>query len=334
MPFPHVMRCIEVVHPGPSSKLTVGERPIPELKSGEVLIKVGAAGVNRPDLVQRQGAYPPPPGACDILGLEVAGKIAALGPDAPDTLAIGQEVCALVTGGGYADYCVAAASLCLPFPQGMDAVQAAALPEGFFTVWHNVFQRGRLAQGESLLVHGGGSGIGTVAIQLAKTFGATVFTTAGGPEKCQSCRALGADFVIDYKSEDFVEVVRTTTGGKGVDVILDMVGGDYLPRNLQCLGLEGRHVSIAFLHGPTAEVNFLNVMVKRQTLTGSTLRPQSVANKTAIADDLREKVWPLLDRGRVKPQIYKTFPLEAAEEAHRALNKGDHFGKIILVLDR
>lgn len=332
MPFPQIMRCIEVSHPGPSSKLTVGERPVPDLKPGEVLIKVEAAGINRPDLVQRQGAYPPPPGASDILGLEIAGKIVAIGPGVTADLALGQEVCALVAGGGYADYCAAAASLCLPFPQGMGAVEAASLPEGLFTVWHNVFQRGRLAAGESLLVHGGGSGIGTVAVQLAKAFGATVFTTAGGPAKCQACRDLGADFVIDYKCEDFVQLVKTATGGKGVDVILDMVGGDYLPRNLQCLGLEGRHVSIAFLHGPTAEVNFLNIMVKRLTLTGSTLRPQSLAAKTAIADGLREKVWPLLDGGRIKPQIFKTFPFDAAEEAHRALNKGDHFGKIVLTL--
>jgi NADPH2:quinone reductase len=332
MPFPDIMRCIEVQNPGPGSRLVVGERPIPELKSGEVLIKVTAAGVNRPDLVQRQGAYPPPPGASDILGLEIAGKIATLGPDAPDHLTLGQEVCALVTGGGYADYCVAAAALCLPVPQGFSAVEAAALPEGFFTVWHNVFQRGKLAPGESFLVHGGGSGIGTVAIQLAKTFGATVFTTAAGAAKCQACRDLGADFVIDYKVEDFVEVVKKSTGDKGVDVILDMVGGDYLARNLKCLAPDGRHVSIAFLHGPTAEINFLSMMVKRQTLTGSTLRPQSVAAKSAIARELEEKVWPLLDRGRVKPQIHQTFPFEEAEEAHRALNKGDHFGKIVLVM--
>jgi NADPH2:quinone reductase len=331
MPFPDIMRCIEIDQPGPSSRLRVSERRIPELKSGEVLIKVAAAGVNRPDLVQRQGAYPPPPGASDILGLEVAGKIAALGPDV-EGLEIGQEVCALVTGGGYADYVNAAAGLCLPFPQGFGAVESAALPEGFFTVWHNVFQRGRLAAGESFLVHGGGSGIGTVAIQLAKTFGATVFTTAGNAEKCAACRALGADFVIDYKSQDFVEEINKATGGKGIDVILDMVGGDYLPRNLKCLAFEGRHVSIAFLHGPTAEVNFLPLMVKRQTLTGSTLRPQSVAAKTAIADELREKVWPLLDRGRITPKIHKTFPFEEAEEAHRALVKGDHFGKIVLTL--
>jgi len=331
MPFSRVMRCIEIEQPGPHSRLVVGERPIPDVKSGEVLIKVDAAGVNRPDLVQRQGSYPPPPGASDILGLEVAGKIAAIGPDV-EGLDLGQEVCALVTGGGYADYCVAAASLCLPFPQGLGAVEAAALPEGFFTVWHNVFQRGRLAAGESFLVHGGGSGIGTVAIQLAKTFGATVFTTAGGPEKCAACTALGADFVIDYKTEDYVETIKKATGDKGVDVILDMVGGDYLPRNLKCLAAEGRHVSIAFLHGPTAEVNFLPLMVKRQTMTGSTLRPQSVAAKTAIADELREKVWPLLDRGRVAPKIFKTFPFEEAEEAHRALNKGDHVGKFILTL--
>ena len=331
MPFPHIMRCIEIHHPGPGSKLEIGERPIPELKSGEVLIKVAAAGVNRPDLVQRQGAYPPPPGACDILGLEVAGRIAAIGPGV-EGLEIGREVCALVTGGGYADYCAAAAGLCLPFPQGMGAVEAAALPEAVFTVWHNVFQRGRLAAGETLLVHGGASGIGTTAIQMAKAFGATVVTTAGGKQKCAACSALGADFVIDYKTEDFVAVTLKATGDKGAEVILDMVGGDYLPRNLRCLALEGRHVSIAFLHGPTAEVNFLPVMVKRQTLTGSTLRPQSVEAKAAIAAELREKVWPLLDRGRISPKIHRTFRLEDAEEAHKALNKGDHFGKIILTL--
>ena len=331
MSFPDVMRCIEIEQPGPNSRLLLGQRAIPKPKAGEVLIKVAAAGINRPDLVQRQGAYPPPPGASDILGLEVAGKIAGIGPDV-EGFEIGQEVCALVTGGGYADYVPAAASLCLPFPQGYGAVEAAALPEGFFTVWHNVFQRGKLSAGESFLVHGGGSGIGTVAIQLAKTFGATVFTTAGGAEKCAACTALGADFVIDYKSEDFVEMVKKATGDKGVDVILDMVGGDYLARNLKCLALEGRHVSIAFLHGPTAEVNFLPLMVKRQTMTGSTLRPQSVAAKTLIANDLREHVWPLLDRGRVAPKIHKTFPFEEAEEAHKALIKGDHFGKIVLTL--
>jgi NADPH2:quinone reductase len=326
------MRCIEIQNPGPGSRLAIAERPMPVPKSGEVLIKVAAAGVNRPDLVQRQGAYPPPPGASDILGLEVAGTIAALGPDSAEDLTIGQAVCALVTGGGYADYCVAAASLCLPIPQEMGATEAAALPEGMFTVWHNVFQRGMLKEGERFLVHGGGSGIGTVAIQLAKEFGATVFTTTGGPAKCHACRDLGADVVIDYKSQDFVEVIKKSTGDRGVDVILDMVGGDYLPRNLKSLAVEGRHVSIAFLHGPTAEVNFLSVMVKRQTLTGSTMRPQSIAAKSAIAAELKEKVWPLLDRGRVKPQIYKTFPLEKAEEAHRALNKGDHFGKIVLTM--
>ena len=330
MPLPENMRCIEIRQPGPGSKLAVGERPIPQPGADEVLIKVAAAGVNRPDLVQRQGAYPPPPGASDILGLEIAGSIAALGPDVSG-LAVGQEVCALVTGGGYAEYCVAAASLCLPFPKGMSALEAAALPEGIFTVWHNVFQRGKLAKGETFLVHGGGSGIGTMAIQLAKAFGATVFTTAGGPDKCKACRDLGADMVIDYRSEDFVEIVKKATSDKGADVILDMVGGDYLPRNLKCLAVEGRHVSIAFLHGPTAEVNFLPVMVKRQTLTGSTLRPQSVAAKTAIADALRENVWPLLDSGHIKPKIYRSFPLADAEEAHRALNKGDHFGKIVLV---
>lgn len=331
MPFPDVMRCIEIDQPGPSSKLRIGERPIPELKSGEVLIKVAAAGVNRPDLVQRQGSYPPPPGASDILGLEVAGKIAVIGPDV-EGFEVGQEVCALVTGGGYADYCVAAAALCLPFPQGMGAVEAAALPEACFTVWHNVFQRGKLAAGESILIHGGASGIGTTAIQIAKMFGATVLTTAGTTVKCAGCTDLGADFVINYRTEDFVEIALKATGDKGVDVILDMVGGDYLPRNLRCLGVEGRHVSIAFLHGPTAEINFLPVMLKRQTLTGSTMRPQTVDAKAAIAAELREQVWPLLDRGRIAPKIDRTFHLEEAEEAHRLLNKGDHFGKIVLTL--
>jgi NADPH2:quinone reductase len=331
MSLPASMRCIEIHDMGAKSRLELGHRPLPQPGSGEVLVKVAAAGVNRPDLVQRQGAYPPPPGASDILGLEIAGEIAALGPDAAG-IAVGQQVCALVTGGGYAEYCVAAAPLCLPYPKGYDAVQAAAIPETFFTVWHNVFQRGRLQPGERFLVHGGGSGIGTVAIQLAKAFGATVFATAGGANKCRACRDLGADRAIDYKAEDFVAAIEKATGGKGVDVILDMVGGDYLARNIKCLAVDGRHVSIAFLHGATAEINFLPMMLKRLVLTGSTLRPQSVAVKGAIAAELREKVWPLLDQGKVAPQIYRTVPLAEAEEAHRLINDDRHFGKIIMTL--
>ena len=326
------MRCIEIDHPGPQSRLKISERPQPQPKQGEVLIRVAAAGVNRPDLVQRGGSYPPPPGASDILGLEIAGKIETLGPGVED-LMIGQEVCALVTGGGYAQQCVAAAALCLPFPKGYDAVRAAALPETFFTVWHNVFQRGRLKAGERFLVHGGGSGIGTVAIQLAKAFGAEVFTTAGGREKAKACRDLGADHAFDYKSQDFVAEIERLTEGKGVDVILDMVGGDYLARNLKCLSVEGRHVSIAFLHGPNVELNLLPVMIKRLTLTGSTLRPQSVANKAAIAGELKSKVWPLLDSGKIAPQIYRAFPLDQSEAAHALMTKSEHFGKIVLTLN-
>ena len=331
MSLPQSMRCIEIDTPGANSRLRPAERPLPQPGPGEVLVRVAAAGINRPDLVQRLGAYPPPAGASDILGLEIAGEIAALGPDV-SFLSLGQEVCALVTGGGYAEYCVAAAPLCLPFPKGYDAVRAAALPETFFTVWHNVFQRGRLQAGERFLVHGGGSGIGTVAIQLAKAFGATVFTTAGSAEKCDECRKLGADHAFDYHAEDFVAAIDGATDGKGVNLILDMVGGDYLSRNLKCLAMDGRHVSIAFLHGATAEINFLPVMLKRLVLTGSTLRPQSVAAKSAIAAELREKVWPLLDQGAVAPQIYRTLPLEKAEQAHQIMEQSRHFGKIIVTL--
>ena len=329
MALPTTMTCIEIRQPGPVEGMLPGQRPLAEPGTGEVLIEVAAAGVNRPDVLQRQGGYPPPAGASDIPGLEVAGRIAALG-EGVTGLAIGQSVCALVSGGGYAQYCVAAAPLCLPFPRGYDAVRAAALPETFFTVWHNVFQRARLQPGESFLVHGGSSGIGTAAIQLAKAFGAKVFTTAGNAEKCQACRTLGADRAIDYKNEDFAEVILAETGGRGVDVILDMVGGDYLPRNIRSLAADGRHVSIAFLRGPRAEMNFLPVMLKRLTLTGSTLRPQSVANKAAIASDLAAKVWPSLDAGRVAPLIAATFPLTEAAKAHCLMESSAHIGKIIL----
>ncbi len=331
MSLPASMSCIEIASPGGPEVLRPTERPVPQPGPGEVLIRVAAAGVNRPDVLQRLGHYAPPPGASDLPGLEIAGTIAAVGP-AVDGLAIGQSVCALVTGGGYAQFCLAAAPLCLPFPKNYQAVQAAALPETFFTVWHNVFERGGLRAGESFLVHGGSSGIGTTAIQLAKAFGATVFTTAGDAAKCQACRELGADRAIDYKNEDFVDVIAAATGGRGVDVILDMVGGDYLNRNIKSLAVEGRHVSIAFLQGNKAEVNFLPVIVKRLVLTGSTLRPRPVEDKAAIAAALRAKVWPLLDAGRVAPSIFATFPLEQAADAHRLMERSAHIGKIVLAL--
>ncbi|MDR3438006.1 NAD(P)H-quinone oxidoreductase [Telmatospirillum sp.] len=331
MPLPTSMTCIEIASPGGPDMLQPVKRPLPRPGSSEVLIRVAAAGVNRPDVFQRQGSYPPPPGASDIPGLEIAGEIVELG-EAVSGLSIGQQVAALVAGGGYAEFCVAPAALCLPFPKGFTAVQAAALPETFFTVWHNVFQRGRLQAGESFLVHGGTSGIGTTAIQLAKTFGAKVFTTAGGPEKCQACREIGADRAIDYKSEDFVGVIAEETKGRGVDVILDMVGGDYLNRNIKSLAVDGRHVSIAFLNGAKADVNFLPVMLKRLILTGSTLRARSVADKAGIAAELRSKVWPFLDDGRLAPLIFSTFALDQASEAHRLMESSRHIGKIVLVL--
>lgn len=327
MPLPAAMRCIEIPSFGGPEALTLSRRPLPVAKAGEVLIKVAAAGVNRPDVLQRQGMYPPPPGASDLPGLEVAGTVAALGETAT-RLKVGQPVCALLTGGGYAEYATAAEALCLPVPAGYDMVRAAAIPETFFTVWYNVFMRCRLAAGESFLVHGGTSGIGTTAIQLARQFGAKVFATAGSPEKCKACTELGADRAIDYRVEDFVAVIAEETGNKGVDVILDMVGGDYLPRNIKSLAADGRHASIAFLKGPKAEVSFLPVMLKRLTLTGSTLRPQAVPLKAAIAAELLEKVWPLL--GKIGPVIHATFPLDRAAEAHRLMEAGTHVGKIVL----
>lgn len=329
MTLPQTMRCVEISRPGAPEVLVPAERPLPVPAAGEVLIRVVAAGVNRPDVIQRQGAYPPPPGASDIPGLEVAGTVAAVAAGV-EGLKPGDTVCALVTGGGYAEYCTAAASSCLPLPQGYDFVRAAGLPETFFTVWHNVFQRARLQPGESFLVHGGSSGIGTTAIQLAKAFGAKVFATAGSPEKCQACRDLGADRAIDYKQEDFAAVIAAETGGKGVDVILDMVGGDYLPRNVKSLATEGRLVNIAFLNGSKVELNFMPVMLKRLTLTGSTLRPQSAAAKARIAAELRERVWPLLSEGRLAPVIAARFPLAKAAAAHQLMESSAHIGKIIL----
>lgn len=332
MTLPETMTCIEIRQPGGPEALVPGVRPLPRPEPGEVLIRVAAAGINRPDVIQRQGHYPPPAGASDIPGLEVAGTVAALG-EGVETLTVGQEVCALVTGGGYAQYCTAADVCCLPVPRDYDMVRAGALPETFFTVWHNVFQRGRLRPGETLLVHGGSSGIGTTAIQLAKAFGATVLTTAGSAEKCRACEQLGADRAIDYTREDFAEVVAAMTRKKGVDVILDMVGGDYLPRNVKSLAADGRLVSIAFLKGAKVELNFMPVMLKRLTLTGSTLRPQPLAAKAAIAGELRSLVWPLLDEGRIAPVVHARFPLDQAAAAHQLMESSTHIGKIMLDVD-
>ena len=327
--IPSTMRAVEITEPGGPEVLRVGERTVPEPGEEEVLIKVAAAGINRPDVMQRTGMYPPPPGASDIPGLEIAGTVAALGPDAGGVQE-GDLVCALVTGGGYAEYCTAPASLCLPVPEGLSAAQAAAIPETFFTVWTNVFDRGRLASGESLLVHGGSSGIGTTAIQLGKAFGATVYVTAGSDEKCQACTDLGADAAINYRSEDFVAQILELTNERGVDIILDMIGGDYLPRNLKSLAVEGRIVQIALQGGPKVEMNLLPIMLKRLTLTGSTLRPRTVAQKAMIAHSLREKIWPLLESDKVRPIIHATFPLAQASDAHRMMESSRHIGKIVL----
>jgi len=331
MTLPTTMRAVEITQPGGPDVLVPTTRPVPQPAVGEVLIKVAVAGVNRPDVVQRQGLYPPPPGASDLPGLEVSGTIAALG-EGVTGWQVGDRVCALLGGGGYAGYATAPAGQVLPVPDGLDMLQAAALPETVFTVWTNVVERAGLVAGESFLVHGGTSGIGTIAIQLAKALGATVFATAGGADKVEACRALGADHAIDYKTQDFVSVVKEATGGKGVNVVLDMVGGDYLPRNLDCLALEGRHVSIAFLRGPKVELNLMPVMLKRLTLTGSTLRARTTAQKAALANTVRDKVWPLVTAGKVRPVIAQTFPLDGAADAHRLMESSTHIGKIMLVL--
>jgi NADPH2:quinone reductase len=324
------MIAIEIREPGEPDVLVPVERPVPEPAADEVLIRVAAAGVNRPDIFQRRGRYAPPPGASDIPGLEVSGAIERLGPGVTGWR-VGDEVCALVTGGGYAEYCVAPAPQCLPVPRGMTVVTASAIPETFFTVWTNVFQRGRLRQGESILIHGGSSGIGTTAIQLAQTRGSRVFATAGSAEKCAACERLGAERCIDYRQGDFVAAVRALTGGRGVDVILDMVGGDYFARNIEALAVEGRLVEIATLHGVKAELNIQTIMMRRLTITGSTLRPRPVAEKGAIAAELREHAWPLLESGVVKPIVHATFPLRDAAEAHRVMESSAHIGKLLLV---
>jgi NADPH2:quinone reductase len=332
MSLPSEMTAIEITEPGGPEVLRPAKRPLPEAAAGEVLIRVEAAGVNRPDVLQRLGGYPPPPGASDIPGLEVAGEVVARG-EGVESPGLGERVTALVTGGGYAEYCAAPAAQCLPFPKGFDATAAAALPETYFTVWSNVFDRAGLQPGERFLVHGGSSGIGTTAIQLASAFGAEVYTTAGSPEKLEACRALGAKRAVNYREEDFVAVLKEESGGKGVDVILDMVGGDYIARDIKLLAPDGRLVFIAFLGGSKAEVDFLPVMLKRLKITGSTLRARDVAFKAAIAAQLREKVWPLLEEGRVKPLIHSSFPLTGAAEAHRLMESSEHIGKIMLTFD-
>jgi len=328
--LPERMTAIEIREPGGPEVLVAATRPVPQPGPGEVLIRVAAAGVNRPDVLQRQGAYPPPPGASDIPGLEIAGRVVALGPEA-EGVGLGDAVTALVTGGGYAEYCAAPAAQCLPVPKALDAVAAAAVPETFFTVWSNVFDRAGLRAGESFLVHGGSSGIGTTAIQLATALGATVFATAGSAEKCRACKALGAARAINYREEDFVAVVKEATDG-GVDVILDMVGGDYIQRDIKALAPDGRLVFIAFLGGSTAEIDFLPVMLKRLSITGSTLRARSVGFKAAIAQSLRSQVWPLIEAGKVKPIVHKTFPLAEAAAAHALMESSAHIGKIVLTV--
>ncbi len=328
---PTQMTAIEIAGFGGPEVLKPATRPVPQPGPGEVLIKVAAAGVNRPDVLQRQGGYAPPPGVSDLPGLEVAGEIVAANGDV-GPWRVGDKVTALVAGGGYAEYCTAPAPQCLPVPKGFDMIHAAALLETFFTVWTNVFERGALKAGETFLIHGGSSGIGTTAIQLAHQFGAKVIATVGSEEKAQACRDLGADLAINYRKSDFAADVLAATGKKGADLILDMVGGDYINRNLSCLAVDGRLVFIAFLQGAKAEVNFAQVMMKRQTITGSTLRPRSVAQKAAIAEALRARVWPLLDAGKVKPVLYRTFPLAEAAEAHRLMETSAHTGKIVLTV--
>ncbi len=341
MSLPLEMTVVEITSPGGPEVLKPARRPVPRPGAGEVLVRVAAAGVNRPDVMQRQGRYPPPAGASDLPGLEIAGEVVALGPtvagaeaDGGPTAAagvsIGDQVTALLPGGGYAEYALAAAPLCLPVPAGISLVEAAAIPETFFTVWTNLFDRGRCKAGDNVLIHGGTSGIGTTAIQLAAAWGAQVFATAGSDEKARACERLGAVRGINYRTEDFVTVVRAATGDRGVDVTLDMVAGSYVPRNLELAALEGRVVVISLLGGSRAEVNMGLVLTKRLTLTGSTLRARTVAQKAEVAAAVHRHVWPLLSSGRVRPVIHATFPLSEASEAHRMMETSNHIGKIVL----
>ena len=329
--LPTEMTAIEITRPGGPAVLVPARRPVPAPAQGEILVKAAAAGVNRPDILQRTGNYAPPPGASDIPGLEVAGEVVAVGPGVA-RYRVADAVCALVPGGGYAEYCVAHESHALPIPAGLSLVEAAAIPETFFTVWTNVFERGGLKAGETLLVHGGASGIGTTAIMLGAAFGAKVIVTAGSAEKCAASLKLGASHAIDYKQQDFVADVLAATAGKGADVILDMVGGPYTPRNLDAAARDGRIVQIAFLQGGDVQVSLMKIMQKRLTLTGSTLRPRSVAEKASIARALEAQVWPLLAAGRCKPVIDSTFPLAQAARAHARMETSAHFGKIVLTV--
>jgi len=322
------MKAVVAPQPDGAEDLALLERPVPKPGEGEVVIRVAAAGVNRPDILQRRGLYPPPPGAPDILGLEVAGEVLAAGKGAEALL--GQKVCALVAGGGYAEYCVAPAGTCLPVPEALSLVEAAAMPETLFTVWSNLFERGFAADGDTVLVHGGTSGIGTMAIALGQLFGIEVIVTCGTDEKCAAAMELGAEAAINYRSQDFVEEVKRLTGSRGVDVVLDMVGGDYLPRNLDCLAEDGRHVSIAFQRGARAELAIPELMRRRLILTGSTLRPRPVEFKTMVADEIARTVWPFAEGGRLKPVIDSIFPLTEAAAAHARMEAGEHVGKIVL----
>ncbi len=327
--LPDRMQAIEIAQPGPPDVLQLATRPLPALAAGEVLIRVNAAGVNRPDVMQRLGMYPPPPGAPDIPGLEISGTVVKLGNGA-SRWKTGDRVCALVAGGGYAEYVAAPWQQCLPIPTGLSMSEAAALPETFFTVWSNVFERGALAAGETLLVQGGSSGIGVTAIQLAHAFGNRVFVTAGSDEKCRKCEQLGADRAINYKSEDFVNVVKEVTDGRGADVILDMVAGDYVPRELQCLADDGRLVIIAFLGGTKTQLNMTDILRRRLTITGSALRPRPIEFKARLSQALEEKVWPLIASGKVRPVIYAQYALADARSAHLMMESSKHIGKLVL----
>ena len=331
MELPERMTAIAIARPGGPEVLRLEEAPVPRPGAGQVLVKVAAAGVNRPDVIQRLGHYPPPPGASPIPGLEIAGEIVALGEAVPAEL-LGRKVCALVTGGGYAEYCVAGANHCLPVPEGLSLAEAAAMPETLFTVWHNVFERGFARDGETLLVHGGTSGIGTMAIKLAKLFDLTVIVTCGSDEKGVAARQLGADHAINYRTADFVTEANALTGGNGAEIILDMVAGDYTQRNLDCLGVNGRLVTIAVLGGAQATVNMAGLMVKRQTITGSTLRARSDAFKAALAEEIERTVWPFVGEGRLRPALDRAFPLREAAAAHARMEAGDHVGKIVLTV--
>ncbi|MBJ6122193.1 NAD(P)H-quinone oxidoreductase [Sphingomonas mollis] len=329
--IPPTMKAIDPAEPGGPEVLQVVDRPVPHPGEGEVLVRIAAIGVNRPEVMQREGKYPPPPGASSILGMEFAGTIVAVG-DGVMAEVIGQPVCALVSGGAYAEYAVAPYGQCLPVPESLSMVEAAAMPETLFTVWTNLFERAYAVEGDTVLVHGGTSGIGTMAIGLGKLFGLTTIVTAGSDDKCEAARRLGADHAINYRSEDFVERVRAITDGRGVQVVLDMVGGDYVPRNIQCLADDGRHVSIAVQRGASATIPLFEIMKRRLTLTGSTLRARSVAFKSLVADEIARSVWPAVEAGRLKPAIDRTFPFADVADAHRRMEAGDHVGKIVLTL--